>query len=206
MRENDLGIISNKDESIVLFKNGFVDTFSRVRWFVPLIIFLPVIAYFLYQSISTSSWVNTILFFLLGVGIWTLTEYVFHRFIFHYHPSSKFGKKIHFIVHGVHHAYPSDSLRLVMPPALSIPLSLGFFLLFRTVFTVGYEPAFAGFIFGYLSYDMIHYAVHHVGFIKVPVFKKLKHHHMKHHFNDPDHGFGVSSTLWDIVGNTKFSK
>ena len=34
---------------------------------------------------------------------------------------------MHFIIHGVHHDHPNDKLRLVMPPAVSIPLAALFF-------------------------------------------------------------------------------
>jgi 4-hydroxysphinganine ceramide fatty acyl 2-hydroxylase len=47
--------------------------------------------------------------------------------------SSKLGEKIHFIFHGVHHDYPSDSRRLVMPPSVSIPLAILFYFLFEAI-------------------------------------------------------------------------
>ena len=80
--------------------------FSRVYWFVPLLIFVPVIAYFIYVSISEFAFSigNTVFLFLGGLGIWTVVEYLFHRFIFHYEPKSKPGKHLHFMMHGVHHA------------------------------------------------------------------------------------------------------
>ncbi len=62
--------------------------------------------------------------FVVGVLIWTLLEYVIHRHVFHYEPKTRWGKKLHFIVHGVHHDYPNDATRLVMPPSVSIPLAV----------------------------------------------------------------------------------
>ncbi len=201
-------IISTKDESVPLFESKFLDKFSRVYWFVPLIIFLPVIGYFIYtSSVDYSFSISRIaLFFAAGLGIWTIVEYLFHRFIFHYEPKNNFGKHIHFMVHGVHHAYPNDSLRLVMPPILSIPLSFGFYLLFQWVFGFYHAPLFAGFITGYLAYDMIHYATHHAHFIKAKWFINVKQHHMRHHFQDPDNGFGVSSAFWDKIFRTGYSE
>lgn len=199
-------IISTKDESIQLFKSKLLDKFSRVDWYVPLIFFVPVIVYFTYSSIVfyNISILNTILYFIGGLAIWTIVEYLFHRFIFHYVPKGKLGRKLHFMMHGVHHAYPNDSLRLVMPPAMSIPLATGFYFLFKLVFSINYAPLFAGFLLGYLAYDMLHYATHHAKFIKAKWFDKLKHHHMRHHYHDPDHGFGVSSVIWDKIFQSGF--
>lgn len=201
-------IISTKDESVPLFKSRVLDIFSRVYWFVPLLIFIPVVSYFIYLSITRLGYSvgQTVLLFFGGLAIWSLIEYLFHRFVFHYEPKSKFGKQIHFMMHGVHHAYPNDSLRLVMPPALSIPLATAFYLLFYFLTGPFYAPLFAGFIFGYLCYDMLHFATHHAHFIKAKWFTQLKQHHMRHHFQDPDNGYGVSSSFWDKIFRTEFKR
>jgi 4-hydroxysphinganine ceramide fatty acyl 2-hydroxylase len=140
--------------------------------------------------------------FVLGVFVWTLTEYLLHRFVFHYQPTSEFGKRIHFMTHGVHHDYPSDSKRLVMVPSVSIPLAALFYGLFLLISGPFYVlPFFAGFIFGYICYDEIHYATHHAP-LKGGVGLWLKHHHVLHHYRNPDRGYGVSSPLWDYVFGT----
>lgn len=198
-------ILSNQDESIPLFKTKLLDVFSRVAWYVPLILFIPVVVYFSYISFADYNFsvIPFILYFVCGFMLWSLTEYLFHRFIFHHYPKSKLGRKIHFLIHGVHHAYPNDSMRLVMPPALSIPLAVGFYFVWSLVFGNLVTPIFAGFILGYLGYDMMHYATHHAKFMKADWFVKIKNHHMKHHYQDPDHGFGVSSDFWDKVFRTE---
>jgi sterol desaturase/sphingolipid hydroxylase (fatty acid hydroxylase superfamily) len=66
------------------------------------------------------------------------------------------------------------------------------------------SDVFAGLITGYLLYDMMHYALHHANF-NSPMFRELKEHHMIHHFHDPEHGFGVSSKMWDYVFKTTFN-
>jgi sterol desaturase/sphingolipid hydroxylase (fatty acid hydroxylase superfamily) len=95
-----------------------------------------------------------------------------------------------------------------MPPILSIPLSLFFYGLFSV--TVGMVlglprlsgPSFAGFLTGYLAYDMLHYAEHHLS-MRWAFLKFLKRYHLRHHYKNPDHGFGVSSPVWDVVFGTK---
>src|SRR5438034_1200529 len=72
--------------------------------------------------------------FFLGILLWTLIEYLIHRYIFHYEPKTRWGKQLHFVIHGVHHDYPNDARRLVMPPVISIPLAFLFFGLFFLIF------------------------------------------------------------------------
>jgi len=172
---------------------------------VPLILFVPVVMYFSYLSLAVYNF-SSIKFLLLisgGFLLWSLTEYLFHRFVFHHYPKSEWGRKIHFLVHGVHHAYPNDSMRLVMPPALSIPLALFFYFVWSFIFGSHSAPIFAGFVLGYLGYDMMHYATHHAKFMKANWFVRIKNHHMKHHYQDPDHGFGVTSDFWDKIFRTE---
>ena len=105
-------------------------------------------------------------------------------------------------MHGVHHEHPSDRLRLVMPPAVSIPLSAAFLGMFSLVFgTPAAYPVFGGFILGYLGYDYTHYHVHHHT-PRTELGKRLREQHMRHHFQDHRYGFGVSSPLWDVVFRT----
>ena len=44
--------VSTKDESPKLFENPFFDFFSRVPYYVPLIIFIPIISYYSYLSFT----------------------------------------------------------------------------------------------------------------------------------------------------------
>jgi len=199
--------VSNKDESARMFKSNFLEIFTKVHWSVPLFIFVPLISYLLYLAwqAPTIGLSSILLWVVGGLLVWTVTEYVLHRFVFHYQPPGELGAKLHFMFHGVHHDYPNDSMRLVMPPAVSIPLAYAFYILFKYLLAdVTLYPFFAGFLIGYLCYDMLHYAIHHAP-MKGKVWMALKTHHLKHHFKDPDNGYGVSSPLWDIIVGTQFS-
>ncbi|MFQ6113522.1 MAG: sterol desaturase family protein [bacterium] len=200
--------VSNKDESIPLFESKYLDKFTYVHPSVPVILYLPVITFFMYRAAvhpMLSSSTIFILFF-SGMFLWTLTEYLGHRFIFHYETKSHFGNYIHHLIHGVHHDYPNDSRRLVMPPVVSIPLALLFYGLFWLLLGGTYElPCYAGFVFGYVCYDMIHYATHHFS-MKTRLGMWLKHHHIRHHYQNEKLGFGVSSPLWDYIFGTTHAK
>lgn len=199
--------ISNSEESTRLFKSTWMELLSKVHFSVPLFIFIPVISVFCYLAFSGGIGIAAFaMYFAIGLAVWTATEYFLHRFIFHYHPTSDWGKRIHFIFHGVHHDYPRDKKRLVMPPSASIPLATLFYFLFSLLFSkINLYAFFPGFLLGYLIYDMLHYAMHHYNF-KSGIMKRIKQHHMLHHYQDPEKGFGVSSSLWDEVLFTKFKK
>jgi sterol desaturase/sphingolipid hydroxylase (fatty acid hydroxylase superfamily) len=200
--------ISNKDETPKMFENDILEALSKVHWTIPLYVFLPVIFYFFYKSIFVFflDFVQIILMILLGLFVWTFTEYSLHRFVFHFEPSGEFGKRLHFMFHGVHHDYPNDSKRLVMPPSISIPLASMFYYLFQFLLgPIAVFPFFIGFIGGYLFYDISHYAIHHFN-MKSKFWLFIKNHHMRHHYQYPDKGFGVSQPTWDYVFGSTFPK
>jgi sterol desaturase/sphingolipid hydroxylase (fatty acid hydroxylase superfamily) len=137
-----------------------------------------------------------------GYAFWTLTEYWMHRLVFHFEPEEGIGARLHWIIHGVHHDHPNDPLRLVMPPSVSIPLALGFWGLFILVLGTPWAHIFmAGFLTGYLAYDMTHYHVHH-HHPRTRLGKLIRELHMRHHFQDDTKGFGVSAPFWDYVFGT----
>ncbi|MCB0827607.1 MAG: sterol desaturase family protein [Solirubrobacterales bacterium] len=186
-----------------LFENGFLNFFSRVHPSVPALIFIPVIAVMFWLAADRgASALAMVGLTVAGMAIWTFSEYWLHRLLFHWQPKFKGGDKINFIIHGVHHDHPNDPMRLVMPPAASLPLAVIFFGAFMLVFgsPAGY-PAFAGFLVGYLIYDYTHYYVHHFA-PKSSMGKKVREHHMRHHFQDHHYGYGVSSPVWDYVFRT----
>jgi sterol desaturase/sphingolipid hydroxylase (fatty acid hydroxylase superfamily) len=204
--------INHSDEPIRLFKSDFLEFFTHIHPAVVVIIWLPVAAFFMWRAITSvpagASWAYIPLSFLIGIALWTFTEYTMHRFVFHYEPKSEAVQKVFFLFHGVHHAQPQLKTRLVMPPIVSIPTAIIFYALFALVFGVLLNlpylvaPTFSGFIVGYLIYDMIHYATHHFP-MRSGYLKYLKRYHMLHHFKTPSARFGVSSPVWDVVFRTK---
>ncbi len=197
--------VSNRDESVRLFKNPVLEYFSHIHPATPVIVYIPVVFVLMYIGLQRISILNSFLLFISGIFMWTFFEYVFHRFVFHYSPKSDLGKKIHFLSHGVHHDYPRDRTRLVMPLLVSIPLAAAFYFIFSYVFGHGYYlQVFAGFVFGYVCYDFIHYATHHFR-MNGRVGNFLKEYHLKHHYVNPDSSFGVSSPIWDYVFFTSAS-
>ncbi len=221
--------VSNDDVSVRMFKSDFLEKFTHVHPAVPHVIFVPLTLYMLFQSIDGEMAATRIgSLFVGGLIFWTFTEYVMHRWVFHVKKEVEdetrellskqdidspalpvlhgFTQTRYFIEHGVHHDFPNDSRRLVMPPGVSIPLAVLFYYLFVWVLgSVDTPAAFAGFIVGYLFYDTTHYAVHHFR-LKSKIGLYLKKHHFRHHYGDNGKDFGVSSPFWDIVFGTKGRK
>ncbi len=134
---------------------------------------------------------------------WTLFEYFFHRYINHideYFPESKWAHKLAYTIHGIHHEYPRDKERLIMPPVPGLLIVTVLYLCFQ--FALGeYVYLFMpGFMTGYLLYTKVHFSVHKR---RVPDYLKTQYrHHALHHYKYPEKAFGVSTTFWDRVFGT----
>lgn len=190
-------------ESPRMFKSDFVDFFSRTPAIVVPILFVPVCVWMFWYGLARADVgaLSAIALFAAGFVTWTLTEYWLHRTAFHWVPKASWGPKFHFLLHGVHHDWPRDKYRLVMPPAVSIALYFLFLGIFYAIFGSYAWPFQTGFVVGYVTYDLTHYYIHHF----TPKSKfgvNLKKHHMLHHHKYPDKGFGVSSSFWDSVFGT----
>lgn len=187
-----------------MFENEFLEKFSRIHPATPFVVWIPVAMAVLYRTWARHELSITGMagLFAGGLLMWTFTEYVLHRWVFHWTNDTPRGRRIHFLLHGVHHDFPNDKDRLVMPLLTSVPFAIIFYTLFYFVFGVrNVGPIFAGFTIGYLSYDGTHYAIHHFK-QTTRLGKYIKRHHMLHHHMDHDGGFGVSTPLWDVIFRT----
>src|SRR3954454_17778792 len=185
-----------------LFGSPFLDRFTRVHHLVPVVLYGPVVLACVVVALARETVAAAVGYAVVGYVLWTLTEYWLHRIVFHFEPEGGVGARLHFLIHGVHHRHPNDPKRLVMPPAASVPLALAFVVLFRWVFrSDAWTAVTAGFLGGYLVYDELHYYLHH----RVPTTaagRRLRELHMRHHFQDDTHGYGISAPYWDRVFGT----
>jgi sterol desaturase/sphingolipid hydroxylase (fatty acid hydroxylase superfamily) len=203
--------VASDKEPIRLFQSDFLEFFTHINPLVVCVIWLPIISFFLARSFGWQTRamkpISVFSGILLGLIIWTVSEYLLHRFLFHMPARNKTMERITFLFHGVHHAQPQCKTRLVMPPIVSLPLAAlfyGLFFLFGRITSNGagwVSPLFSGFSIGYLVYDMLHYATHHFA-MRNGYWKFIKRYHMQHHYKTPNQQFGVSSPLWDWVFGT----
>jgi dihydroceramide fatty acyl 2-hydroxylase len=185
-----------------MFESRLLDFFSRVHPVVPVLVFVPVIVAMIIWGLDQTTLLATLALTLGGYALWTLFEYWLHRIVFHFEPEGGVGARLHWIIHGVHHEHPNDPLRLVMPPAVSVPLAALVFGVLYLIFGERYAPGLgAGFFAGYLVYDMLHYYLHHFA-PHGRLGRMLRERHMRHHFQDDTRGFGISAPYWDEVFRT----
>ena len=165
--------ISNSSSSVTMFNIGFLESVSKVDYWEPLVLYMPVILFILIgQVLKARAWDTWLLYSCLGILSWTIVAYVMHRFVFHFDPRGKLAKRLHFVIHGMHHDYPSDEKRLAMPLALSMPLAILLYFLFKLVLPEkGLGIFYSFFLIGYLIYDLGHYTLHHCHF-KNALFKR----------------------------------
>jgi sterol desaturase/sphingolipid hydroxylase (fatty acid hydroxylase superfamily) len=196
--------IHNKGQAR-LFQNDFLEMLTKTHPLVIWGMYIPIMGYMVYLSGAEFGFssIRILATFFGGMLFWSFFEYIAHRFLFHWIPKTPRATKFVYTLHGNHHHYPRDRQRLFMPPLPSLLIS-------STLFGLMYWPLgnqvfmfFPGFILGYLMYGTMHYAIHAWN----PPFKWMKplwrNHHL-HHYKNEHQGFGVSSTLWDLVFGTMF--
>ncbi len=190
----------------VLFENEWLEPLTKTRPQISASIYIVitlVMLYVGYREKVLGSVVSGMAIFVGAMFFWTFFEYFFHRYINHideYFPDSKIAAEIAFTIHGIHHEYPRDKERLIMPPVPGLiivgMLFGGYWLLLGKLVYV-FMP---GFMTGYLLYTYVHYSIHDQ---PVPSFLNIQYrHHALHHYKYPEKAFGVSTTLWDRVFGT----
>lgn len=187
-----------------MFETPLIERFSRVHPAAPFLFWVPILIFFLVTTFQHGAVSVPVSLGLVvgGMLLWSFTEYTLHRFVFHYVKPSFNVRRFYFVLHGVHHDFPTDGSRLVMPLGVSIPMGVTVNLLLRLVLPAAWvDPAFVGFGIGYLAYDGIHYATHHFRMTS-PLGRWLKRYHMVHHHTGENARWGVSSPLWDWVFGT----
>ena len=177
---------------------GFLATAMSPRWFfMDFYVYPPLILLAMLVAFEGGGlWSVPLL--AVGVAVWTLAEYLIHRFGFHHVPGLK-------AMHLEHHADPAG---LHGSPTVVTVLVFGVLAFLPLWGLVGLAPAAgltAGVMLGYLAYVAVHYVVHHAaslgpGWLRGQMRALIRAHAVHHHqvrFN-----FGVTTTLWDRVFGT----
>jgi 4-hydroxysphinganine ceramide fatty acyl 2-hydroxylase len=73
--------ISNSKESTRMFKSDLLEPLSKVKYYVPLIIYVPLILFLAWKALVDvqTPVLDFMGWLLFGLFIWTITEYVLHR-------------------------------------------------------------------------------------------------------------------------------
>lgn len=131
-----------------------------------------------------------------GLAIWTLIEYVVHRFVFHQMP-------IFSPMHDAHHQAPLAYV--------GTPTWVSLLVIFIGVFVPGWalisfnagNGLAVGVMAGFLWYGIVHHAIHH----RKPriIARRLiitSRRHAQHHYAVEPGNFGVTTLFWDRVFGT----
>ena len=174
---------------------------------VPFYVFVPVViglsAYGL--VVDQVPWLRFLLAFVVAIPLWTINEYVTHRFLFHLQAKSEFTRKLVYTMHTGHHEYPNDKRFMLIGLNVSIPNAIITGFIFWLIVGELWTGLLAGWLCCYLFYDWLHFATHAYNF-ESRWFRRLKKHHLQHHFKYNDRNYGVVTSFWDWIVGTKLHK
>lgn len=144
----------------------------------------------------------------VAVVVYTLVEYIFHRFVLHGRllykakTTAAFWKRVHYD----HHQDPNDlavlfgDLRTTLPPIFVIAIPIGYVI----HGTAGAAAAVSSGVLLVSLYEFCHCAQHLSYEPSNRFLKRLKKRHILHHFHNETGNFGITSHFWDLVFGTNF--
>ena len=186
-----------------VFQNPVLEALTRTHIAIPLTLFYGSGAAALVYGIVRLGLpiLGAVGVFVAGAFFFTLIEYLVHRYFYHMSADSPKRSRIQYVFHGIHHDHPRDKKRLALPPLMSVLLAVVFLSIFRALLGEFGWAFGGGFMVGYATYLLAHYAIHihrpPKNFLNV-IWK----HHNIHHFVGHEGAFGVSSPFWDYVFGT----
>ncbi len=138
--------------------------------------------------------------FFIGLGLWSLVEYVLHRWVFHAIHFKEPYRTMATELHLAHHKAPEIKEYTLAPFFVTLFLSgIVFLILLGITASVSTSCQILNGIYcGYALYEWFHYATHN---LDINFFNKS--HHLYHHYKNPKFNFGVTSPLWDYLLGTK---
>jgi len=142
---------------------------------------------------------------LAGVGAWSFTEYVIHRWFMH----ARLGPAIASRGHLDHHRHPTRR-PLASPLSLAATLAVGLGVLCPAGAALAVQvgaPWFTGALVGvagiatYLVYERVHFRAH-FRTARTRYARGQQRRHLHHHAAGGRANFGVTSPVWDVVFGT----
>ena len=160
---------------------------------------IPFGAVMIFVSLRSNNFgpVAIVLTILLGLFLFSIIEYSFHRWLFHG------SVQIMAQGHRAHHENPLgyDSIPFFLP-ALTL---LAFIVVFLMLMPANYAFLLTGTIaLSYVIYGLSHFTIHHHRFHYILARNWAANHHIHHYHADTN--FGVTTPLWDIVFGTRYRR
>lgn len=134
--------------------------------------------------------------FTAGWALWTLLEYLMHRFVLHRVPPFA-------AMHALHHASPRAFIGTPTWLTLAILWLLFFLPAWRSVSFNVASGLFAGTVMGFLWYGILHHVIlHGRPRILASLVARCARRHQRHHCSGRRGNYGVTVSLWDLVFKT----
>jgi sterol desaturase/sphingolipid hydroxylase (fatty acid hydroxylase superfamily) len=188
-------------DRIRLFRSDLLERTTVITPRAFAAIWACVLAVVVYVAWGTASIGAAIGLLLAGLLVWSLFEYVMHRFLFHLEMRSGIGQHVIFVMHGNHHVEPGDPDRNMMPPIISVPWSAAIWGVMLLALGEKGSWLFLGFAMGYVIYDSVHYACHQLP-MRGALLGRLRKHHIRHHYAKRDGNYAITAIFWDRVFGT----
>jgi sterol desaturase/sphingolipid hydroxylase (fatty acid hydroxylase superfamily) len=194
----------NSPDRLRLFRNPWLEKLTVISLGAFLAVWAVLLPGIAVTGFHVAPTVWAVPLVVVGMIVWTLTEYALHRFVFHFEPRSPMLRQAIFVIHANHHADANDPLRNLMPPIVSIPVGLAVWAL--SVWVLGAQGTWFlfGFMTGYVIYDLVHFACHQFP-MKGRIARMLKTHHMRHHHFKVEGNFAITGMIWDRIFSTRIS-
>jgi sterol desaturase/sphingolipid hydroxylase (fatty acid hydroxylase superfamily) len=173
---------------------------TKIAYFADFAVYGCVLAGLSITAICRGGWADHLRWLgsmLIGGAVWTLLEYLLHRFVLH-------GLRPFSALHAQHHDAPRAYLGT--PTWISLAVLGGVFFLpawwgFSFAVAAGFT---CGLVIGYVWYGLVHHVVHHrhPAVLAARLGAAMLRHH--HHHNPTQLGnFGVTTSLWDNICRTR---
>lgn len=138
---------------------------------------------------------------IVGFMIWTLFEYLVHRFLNHPPPSRAW---LDFDNHHYHHKEPENPCEFVYKLKHSLAASfcvLGVWCFLAPTWAYGLA-IMGGFWIGYICYEWVHLFTHLPSPYRTSWIKRLSALHHRHHYEGIRGCYGFITSIWDRIFRT----
>ncbi|TGV55466.1 sterol desaturase family protein [bacterium M00.F.Ca.ET.141.01.1.1] len=132
---------------------------------------------------------------LICLGLWTLIEYVLHRFVLHHVPWIR-------DLHDRHHIEERSPVGTPTWLSLGVHALVAFLPVWMVSDFATASAVNCGLMLGYLWYISVHHMIHHWHPTHPSYLYMLKRRHAVHHHVDENANFGVTSIFWDRIFGT----
>jgi sterol desaturase/sphingolipid hydroxylase (fatty acid hydroxylase superfamily) len=195
---------SKRIDQVRLFQNPWLERFTVISLRMFVVIWMTLIPAILFYAWGSATPGVAAGLFGAGLLVWSLTEYALHRFVFHWQPRWQPLARLMFMIHGNHHVAPADPLRNLMPPIISLPVAALVWAACVALIGPAGSWLFAGFIIGYVAYDIIHFGCHQWT-AQHRLSGAFKVNHVRHHFSATKGNFAITGMFWDRLFGSRIN-